>query len=47
MWSVSESDWWWLLFVVLAIGMALGWVMFEGIPMLWHLVKPWLHVITR
>lgn len=46
MWSMSEGDFWWALVVVLGVGMALGWVVFDGIPMLWALVKPLLHAIT-
>lgn len=46
MWGTSDSDWWWLMAVVLVLGMGLGWVVFDGIPMLWHVVKPLIHAIT-
>lgn len=46
MWSMRDSDFLWALIIVLGVGMALGWVFFDGIPLLWHLVKPWLHSIT-
>jgi len=32
--------------LLLVMGVAFGWLLFEGLPMLWALVKPWIHVIT-
>lgn len=27
-------------------GVVCGWVVWEGLPMLWDYLKPWLHTIT-
>lgn len=35
-----------MLIAGIVFGVALGWVVWEGLPMFWQWVKPWLHQIT-
>lgn len=34
------------LLLIFGLGVIVGWVIFEGAPMLWHWAKPWIHVWT-
>ena len=43
---ISESDWNGMIFVILLAGVVLGAFIFEGIPFLWHLLRPWIHSVT-
>jgi len=38
--------WWKLLVFTLVAGMLLGWAVFDGLPLLWQMAKPWLHSLT-
>lgn len=46
MWGIHDSDWWSLLAILVSLGVALGWVLFVGVPMVWQMVKPLIHAIT-
>lgn len=46
MWSMSDSDFAGLLAILVSLGVAIGWVLFVGVPWLWLIVKPLIHAIT-
>ncbi|MDP1681075.1 MAG: hypothetical protein Q8L39_04795 [Burkholderiales bacterium] len=31
---------------LIVIGIAIGGLLFLGVPWLWHLLKPWIHTVT-
>lgn len=43
----NDSDWWAFIAILIAIGIAIGWVLFVGFPMAWEVLKPFIHGITR
>lgn len=43
---IRESDYTWFLVTVMAIGAGLASAVIFGVPWLWRLVKPWLHMVT-
>lgn len=46
MWSFQDRDLFKLVLVLVLLGMFAGWVVFGGLPMLWDVVKPWIHEVT-
>ncbi len=43
---ISESDFWWFIATIGAIGFVFGGVVFIGIPKLWEFLKPFIHLWT-
>lgn len=47
MYSFRDGDFLKCILVVMMIGVVLGWIIFNGLPLLWEVVKPWIHEVTR
>ncbi len=47
MYGFRDGDLFKLVAVLIVLGMVGGWVVFDGLPLLWELVKPWVHGVTR
>lgn len=45
MW-LSDQDWWRCVGALVLAGVALGFVLFEGLPWLWEAAKPLLRVLV-
>lgn len=42
-----RDDWDWLLAQLVIIGIGIGWVLFEGLPMVWSaFIRPLLRVLV-
>lgn len=35
-----------LFIAVFVFGVIFGWVVWEGLPMFWQWIKPWIHQVT-
>lgn len=35
-----------ITYVILGAGVVIGAFLFEGVPWLWHMLKPWIHRVT-
>ncbi len=42
----SEQDWWRFCAVLVLIGVGIGFLVFDGLPWLWRVAKPFLRVLV-
>ena len=47
MYSFQDRDLFKLVLVCIVLGMVGGWVVFDGLPLMWEAAKPWIHGVTR